>query len=234
MESMVTLGDLKARYPRASLALRIPHPEDGSTRMMAYKPTHRIESRLPDGRLIVDYVRLVMPGRDPDLIQAGFDDVEFCAGTTPSDYTILAHGYSVVKVPTFGYSHRSKEWWPYVCPEPAWTGARLKVTSVSYEPLEEVVDYAGASPVQLRGDGVYFAQAASGGPIKIGWSSDARRRRSELQTAQPERLVYLAFIPGSVEDERGYHNRFSGARLEGEWFEPEPVLAWLRARGYVR
>lgn len=230
----VTLGDLKARYQGASLTLRLPSLSDGSTRSVAFKPTHRVESFLLDGRLIIDYTRLVMPGRDPDIIQAGLDEIEFCAGTTPLDYTLLAHGYSVVKVPTFGYSHRSKEWWPFICPEPAWVKARLSATEIHYEPVEEIADYIGAPPVHLLGDGVYFAQGASGGPIKIGWSSDAYRRRGELQTAQAERLVYLAFIPGTVEDEQAYHSRFSRFRLEGEWFEPEPVLEWLRSRGYIR
>ena len=234
MKPTVTLGDLKARYPGVSLTILLPSPDDGTTRQVAFRPTHRVETRLSDRRVLVDYVRLLTRGRDDDLVQADLDATEFLAAATPEDYATLAHGYSVVKVPTFGYSHRSKTWWPFVCPEPAWTSAVVVATEVAYEPVEEPLDYHGAPRVQVDGDGVYFAQTASEGAIKIGFSTNARRRRGELQTAQPERLTYIAFIPGTVEDERAFHSRFQADRLEGEWFNPEPVLAWLRRRGYVR
>lgn len=234
MPVTVSQGDLKARYPRVSLTLKLPSTDDGSTRSVAFRPTHRVETRLADGRVIVDYVRLLMPGRTDDLHNTGLDEGEFWPAATPADYAVLAHGYSVVQHPTFGYSHRSKTWWPIHCQEPAWTRATVVAFEASYEPVEETLDTRPAPPPRLDGDGVYFAQAASGGPIKIGFSTRAHRRRPELQTGNPERLTYIAFIPGTVEDERAFHSRFRDARLEGEWFEPEPVLAWLRRRGYVR
>lgn len=234
MAVTVSLGDLKARYPGVSLTLKLPALDTGGTKSVAFRPTHRVESRLPDGRSIIDYVRLIMPGRDEDIVQANLDASDFWAAATPDDYATLAHGYSVVMRPTFGYSHRSKTWWPIVCPEPAWTRATIIADEASYEPVEETLDTKPAPAPRLNGDGVYFAQATSGGPIKIGFSTRATRRRPELQTGNPERLTYIAFIPGSREDERALHSRFQADRLEGEWFNQGPVLDWLTRRGYVR
>lgn len=234
MRTLVSLGDLKVRYPGASLTLKLPNLDSGGVRPVAFRPTHRIETRLPDRRVIVDYARLLIPGRDDDITQMEFDPIDYWSAATPEDYSVLVHGYSVVVRPTFGYSHRSKKWWPVICPEPLWTRATIVATEVSYEPVEETLDTKPAPAPVIEEDGVYFAQAASGGPIKIGFSTDARDRRKKLQTAQPDKLVYLAFIPGTREDESAFHNRFHSVRLEGEWFEAEPVLTWLRRRGYLR
>ncbi len=78
-------------------------------------------------------------------------------------------------------------------------------------------------------DVVYFIQPINGGPIKIGWSSDVKRRLAALNSAHPYELTILGTIRGSVRDERRLHHRFSSGRLQGEWFEPsEELLAFIK------
>jgi hypothetical protein len=74
---------------------------------------------------------------------------------------------------------------------------------------------------------VYFVEAESGGPIKIGWAASVKKRVAELQTASHSRLVVLATKAGTRLDETALHDRFRNARLRGEWFEPVPELLEL-------
>ncbi len=73
---------------------------------------------------------------------------------------------------------------------------------------------------------IYFIQAGSFGPIKIGFtgSEDANKRIRQLQTAHPEKLECLLTIDGSYKDEQRLHEYFKHLRLQGEWFEPKPEL----------
>jgi Meiotically up-regulated gene 113 len=75
---------------------------------------------------------------------------------------------------------------------------------------------------QLRESGegiVYFCQAASGGPVKIGYASDAEQRLKTLQTSHATELQLLNAIEGSFEDEKALHKRFAAYRIKGEWFK---------------
>lgn len=74
---------------------------------------------------------------------------------------------------------------------------------------------------------VYFVQAGDGGPIKIGYTTHKwRSRLSALQTGSPVRLgCRLVIAPATREDEQELHRHFAAYRLEGEWFEPGPMLA---------
>lgn len=67
---------------------------------------------------------------------------------------------------------------------------------------------------------VYIVQAESGGPVKIGHTSwGARERRlAELQTGNPQRLVFRRIVDGERWLERALHEYYSDHRLEGEWF----------------
>lgn len=56
------------------------------------------------------------------------------------------------------------------------------------------------------------------GYIKIGWSDNIRTRLKSLQQALPETLLLHATMPGSVDDERALHRRFSEYSTRGEWF----------------
>lgn len=71
---------------------------------------------------------------------------------------------------------------------------------------------------------VYFIQARTLGLIKIGYSSDVKKRIETLQTGCPDEIDLLRTIPGSVELERAIHGRFAASRVRGEWFTPSAEL----------
>lgn len=71
---------------------------------------------------------------------------------------------------------------------------------------------------------VYFVQAGSDGPIKIGVALDVEKRRTQLQEASWEKLTILARVPGDQGTERMLHEEFRDFRIRGEWFRPDPVL----------
>lgn len=71
---------------------------------------------------------------------------------------------------------------------------------------------------------VYFIQAGTDGLIKIGYSSDPKRRLANLQSPVPLRL--LATMRGGRKLERRLHKKLAAHRKHGEWFEPHrDVLA---------
>ena len=67
---------------------------------------------------------------------------------------------------------------------------------------------------------VYFIQAGTSGPVKIGCAGDAARRLIELQVGHPETLVFLGQLDGGHAVERVIHRKFSHLRIRGEWFSP--------------
>lgn len=71
---------------------------------------------------------------------------------------------------------------------------------------------------------IYFIQGISGGPIKIGYTTDLENRLKTLQTGYPDRLEYLLAFPGSPEHEKALHKQFAQYRLNGEWFNPDPKV----------
>lgn len=71
---------------------------------------------------------------------------------------------------------------------------------------------------------IYFIQGETGGPIKIGSSSNPWQRAADLQTGNPAKLRVLTVVPGERQDELALHARFSSLRIHGEWFEPAPAL----------
>jgi hypothetical protein len=74
---------------------------------------------------------------------------------------------------------------------------------------------------------VYFIQAEHGGPIKIGVTDRPDKRVAQLQIASPHKLVLLRAVPGEMREEKYLHERFTGARLSGEWFKPTAALLRL-------
>ena len=78
---------------------------------------------------------------------------------------------------------------------------------------------------------VYFIRDGLG-HIKIGITDDVVRRLNQLQTSNPVKLeLYAGFGVKSQFDareiERHLHEKFSGRRLHGEWFDEEKVLEFL-------
>lgn len=74
---------------------------------------------------------------------------------------------------------------------------------------------------------VYFIQAGgSDGAIKIGWADDVEKRRSDLQTANPEELRIIGVKAGVRDMEKALHRKLAPHRIRGEWFRAAPeVLA---------
>lgn len=77
------------------------------------------------------------------------------------------------------------------------------------------------------GEMVYVVQSGDDGPIKIGFSNDIKRRLLQLQGSHPYRLRLLASFVGGEALERRLHEKFKFHRMQGEWFESGPVLAWV-------
>lgn len=71
---------------------------------------------------------------------------------------------------------------------------------------------------------VYFLRMGEDGPVKIGISSDVKKRVKTLQTAIPYELKLLGAIPGGARAEAFLHQLFDSYRLKGEWFTADPVL----------
>ncbi len=81
---------------------------------------------------------------------------------------------------------------------------------------------------------VYFIQAATGGPIKIGYTSSKspKNRLANLQTAHSEKLLVLATT--NIHKEEDLHQRFASIRLHGEWFKPTvTLLTWIQANAIL-
>lgn len=75
---------------------------------------------------------------------------------------------------------------------------------------------------------VYFI-TDNNGHIKIGKADNTVKRLNELQTGNPYKLsIILTVMMPSINDafslEQELHQLFKDYRLEGEWFEAEPVL----------
>ena len=81
---------------------------------------------------------------------------------------------------------------------------------------------------------VYFVQAETGGPVKIGRSANPSARLASLQTAHPHLLRIVAKMAGGAEVERAMHRLFAASRIrpEGEWFNPTPdLVAFIKEVG---
>lgn len=76
---------------------------------------------------------------------------------------------------------------------------------------------------------VYFIQAGTDGPIKIGVAVDPVGRLAELQNANAAKLVLLAACPGRRDEESRLHAACRHSRIRGEWYLPTP-----RVLGVVR
>lgn len=86
---------------------------------------------------------------------------------------------------------------------------------------------------------VYFLQAPTGGPVKIGYTVNLRMRVASLSAGQVDGLVVLATLPGNRLAEKEIHDRFAASRRHdeygtpaGEWFEPtQDLVDFIRSIG---
>jgi hypothetical protein len=66
---------------------------------------------------------------------------------------------------------------------------------------------------------VYFVQLGNSGDIKIGFSTNIKKRMHTLQTSTPENIQLLGFIAGELPTEKMIHEKFRMLRKKGEWFQ---------------
>jgi hypothetical protein len=71
---------------------------------------------------------------------------------------------------------------------------------------------------------IYFLQSSKSGYIKIGYSADVRSRFLNLQRSNPEELVLLGVMEGSLADEKLLHEVFGPWRWRGEWYRDCPEI----------
>ena len=71
---------------------------------------------------------------------------------------------------------------------------------------------------------VYFIQARNGGPVKIGYSGNPKKRLYDLSVASFEPLRLVAVVPGDRRDEREVHEQLDHLRIRGEWFRPSEEM----------
>lgn len=74
---------------------------------------------------------------------------------------------------------------------------------------------------------IYIITAPTIGLAKIGFARMPYQRLSNLRIGSPVPLLFAAFIPGTIENEKQLHRRFGQARSHGEWFEITPELQQL-------
>lgn len=72
---------------------------------------------------------------------------------------------------------------------------------------------------------IYFARSQKTGLVKIGFTSDFKRRIHHLNSLNNDRLTLVGLIEGDMQTEREMHTRFSDARVRGEWFKPCSAMA---------
>jgi hypothetical protein len=107
-------------------------------------------------------------------------------------------------------------------------GAKLK-TGVT-------VDHATAETASYvtwvgghAGSYVYFVQAGTDGPVKIGFTTSPSLRLSAIQIGSAKRLRLVCAVPGGRCLEMALHKAFAGAQMSGEWFKPTPKLVAMMA-----
>jgi Putative antitoxin of bacterial toxin-antitoxin system, YdaS/YdaT/Meiotically up-regulated gene 113 len=72
---------------------------------------------------------------------------------------------------------------------------------------------------------IYFIQAQSNGPIKIGTTRHhPARRMVKIQTDCPWPIKLLGAIEGTSAQEKAIHQTLSFFRTSGEWFSPHPTV----------
>jgi hypothetical protein len=82
---------------------------------------------------------------------------------------------------------------------------------------------------------IYFVR--SGDAVKIGYADQPDKRIPTLRTANPNALVVLGVMDGTMTDEQELHQRFAAHRLRGEWFVLcDEIIEFIErsARPYLR
>lgn len=232
--SRVSRADLEDRYPGVKLSYQAFDLRDGSKVWLPFVPTHRIVFEAP-ARTRVDYIMLC--GRDFPSTVREIAGTDFQLAVTPDDFETSPMGIHVVRAPSYLHDPADWRWWRFKLPHHELAGGVCNAQEVEYLPDHpELLDRLRRARAEVRavGKGVYFIQGSEGGPIKIGCSNDVQGRLSGLQTANPDRLAIIAFIPDVGRDfEQTLHLQFARHRVRREWFEEAPVMEWLRKHGHL-
>lgn len=92
------------------------------------------------------------------------------------------------------------------------------------ERAEAAMDSFAQSCDAMDGSRVYFIENFAQTRIKIGFSTDTRKRLGDLQTGCHERMVFIGSVPGSIATEKQWHKEWAHCRVQGEWFTSKKVL----------
>jgi len=65
---------------------------------------------------------------------------------------------------------------------------------------------------------IYFIEEGGGTYVKIGYSTNPKKRLPDLQPGNPRELSIIRIVPGGKDLERALHAMFSSTRRVGEWF----------------
>lgn len=78
-------------------------------------------------------------------------------------------------------------------------------------------------------DGTIYVFSDGNGRVKIGWTGKSvSARRSVIEKASGHTITVVATAPGTLLTERGFHERFTADRLNGEWFTRTSAIdAWI-------
>ena len=74
---------------------------------------------------------------------------------------------------------------------------------------------------------IYFLQGQRTKRIKIGYTANGKsfkKRLSQLQCQNADRLVVLRKMAGGRLTERALHLKHKSSRIQGEWFKPSASL----------
>jgi hypothetical protein len=89
-----------------------------------------------------------------------------------------------------------------------------------------------------EGEVVYFLQMeGNNGPIKIGYTTNIKRRIDQIQPHCPQPLKLLLCIRGTYLDEQRIHAKFEDYALQYEWFSPDinliNYIEFLRSKKHI-
>lgn len=75
-----------------------------------------------------------------------------------------------------------------------------------------------------RGTDHIYAIRGAAGLVKIGKSTDPKKRFRNLRNSSPEKLELVGFVELSGDAEFEIHDRLRKDRLHGEWFSPSEAV----------
>ena len=72
--------------------------------------------------------------------------------------------------------------------------------------------------------GFIYVLKAADGSLKIGFTTDPKKRISQLQSASSQALKSVCVVPGTRAHERHIHRRLGAYRIRGEWYSSSLIV----------